>query len=173
MRRLRVLTIISLLGSLAGTGWVYAEQKSRSRAGTLTAQDRAEIQDLYARYNQGCDFSDMDMFMSIWADDAVFKSSPTSQEIVGRKALEEWRAKANADRIKANSPPRRHWNSSLIVTPTPEGAKGRNYWLLMNVSGKQPVIYGSGYHDDTFVRTANGWRIKTRLDHNDPEPEAR
>lgn len=38
----------------------------------------------------------------------------------------------------------------------------------MDVSGKEPRIYGSGYHDDTFVKTANGWRIKTRSDHNDP-----
>jgi hypothetical protein len=165
--------VIALLGSLAGAGWAYAQQKNSSRATTLTVQDRAEIQELYARYNQGSDFSDMAMFMSIWADDAVFKSSPTSQEIVGRKALEEWRAKANADRIKANSPPRRHWNSSLVLTPTPEGAKGRNYYVLMDVSGKEPRIYGSGYHDDTFAKTANGWRIKTRLDHNDPEPAAR
>ena len=173
MRRLRVLMIVSLFGSLAGVAWAYAQQNSSSRTGALTAQDRADIQDLYARYNQGSDFSDMAMFMSIWADDAVFKTSPTSQEIVGRKALEEWRANLNSNRQKTNSPPRRHWNSSLVLTPTPESTKGRNYWVLMDVSGKQPVVYASGYHDDTFVKTAAGWRIKTRVDHNDPEPAER
>jgi len=167
MPGMRRLTIVALLASLMLAGWVYAQQKSSPRGGTLTAQDRDEIAELYARYNQGTDFDDVPMFMSIWADDVVFKASP-KLELVGLKALEEWRTTANANRKKANSPPRRHWNSSLILTPTAEGAKGRNYWLLMDVSGKEPRIFASGYHDDTFVKTPNGWRIKTRTDHNDP-----
>jgi len=167
MRRASILAVITLIGSVAVAGWVYAQQRSSSRSGTLTAQDRDEIQELYARYNQGSDFDDVAMFMSIWSDDAVFKPSP-KLELTGRKALEEWRTTANANRRKSNAPPRRHWNSSLILTPTPEGAKGRNYWLLMDVSGKEPRIYASGYSDDTFVKTASGWRIKVRMDHNDP-----
>ena len=166
MRRLSTLTVITLVGCFAVAGLVYAQQRN-SRTGTLTAQDRDDIEELYARYNQGSDFDDVPMFLSIWADDAVFRPSP-KLELKGRKALEEWRTTLNANRKKTNAPPRRHWNSSLIITPTAEGAKGLNYFLLMDVSGKEPRIYASGLHDDTFVKTANGWRIKTRLDRNDP-----
>ena len=166
MRKLSTSALITLIGCVAIAGWVYAQQRS-PRAGTLTAQDRDEIQELQARYNQGTDFDDVAMFMSVWTDDAVFKAGP-KLELAGRKALEEWRTTANAGRKKSNAPPRRHFNSSLIITPTPEGAKGRVYWFLMDVSGKEPRIYGSGYSDDTFVKASNGWRIKTRVDHNDP-----
>ena len=164
MRRRRLLAIAALLGTLALGGLVYGQSQ---RTQTLTAQDRAEIQELSARYNQGTDFADMALFMSIWADDAVFKASAKLQ-LVGRKAIEEWRAGANESRRKANAPPRRHFNSSLIITPTADGAKGRIYWVLMDVSGKEPRIYASGYSDDTFVKTSGGWRIRTRVDHNDP-----
>jgi hypothetical protein len=167
MRKVSASAVITLIGCVAVAGWVYAQQRTGARTGTLTAQDRDAIEELYARYNQGSDFDDVAMFMTIWADDAVFKPSP-KLELKGRKALEEWRTTANAGRKKSNAPPRRHFNSSLIITPTAEGAKGRNYYFLMDVSGKEPRIYGSGYHDDTFVRTANGWRIQTRMDHNDP-----
>jgi hypothetical protein len=167
MRRSSPLLVVTLIGCFAAAGWVYAQQRSSSRAGTLTAQDRDEIQELYARYNQGTDFDDVATFMSIWTDDAVFKPSP-KLEFTGRKAIEDWRTTANAARKKSNAPPRRHFNSSLIITPTPEGARGRNYFLLMDVGGKEPRIYASGIHDDTFVKTASGWRIKMRVDHNDP-----
>ena len=166
MRKERMSFGIVLACCLVSAGWLSAQQRS-SRTGTLTAQDRAEIQELCARYDQGSDFSDMAMFSFIWADDAVFKAS-AKLELVGRKAIEEWRRNANEGRKKANAPPRRHFNSSLVITPTAEGAKGRSYWVLMDVSGKEPRLYASGYSDDTYVKTPDGWRIKMRVDHNDP-----
>ena len=33
---------------------------------------------------------------------------------------------------------------------------------MIDVSSRPSVIAGHGYFDDTFVRTADGWRIKTR-----------
>ena len=169
MQNIRILAVICVLGWLAGVVSVHAQENPS--AATLTAQDSFEIEQLYARYNQGSDFADSAMFLSIFTEDAVFRLRP-GLEIVGLKALAEWDAERTANRKKANSPPRRHWNSSLVLTPTPEGAKGRNYWLLMDVSGDQPRIYASGYHDDTFVKTADGWRIKIREEHDDPEPTA-
>ena len=169
MQNIRILAVICVLGWLAGVVSVHAQENPS--AATLTAQDSFEIEQLYARYNQGSDFADSAMFLSIFTEDAVFRLRP-GLEIVGLKALAAWDAERTANRKKANSPPRRHWNSSLVLTPTPEGAKGRNYWLLMDVSGDQPRIYASGYHDDTFVKTPDGWRIKVRRDHGDREPTA-
>jgi hypothetical protein len=111
----------------------------------------------------------MALYLSAFADDAAYKLA-NGDQVTGKKALAEWRAKLNADRIKANSPPRRHWTSSVLVTPTPDGAKGRDYYFHIDVSAKPRVIYASGYHDDTFVKTADGWRIKLREDHPDPAP---
>src|SRR3989442_15799925 len=134
MRKLSTSALITLIGCVAIAGWVYAQQRS-PRAGTLTAQDRDEIQELQARYNQGTDFDDVAMFMSVWTDDAVFKAGP-KLELVGRKALEGRRTTPNAGRKKPNPPPRGHFKSSRIITPTPEGAKGPGYWFLLGWGGK-------------------------------------
>jgi SnoaL-like protein len=162
MSRLRTFTAVGFVCLLITSGWVYAQQNSTSPPAALTAQDYADIQLLYARYNQGSDFADTEMWMSIWTDDAVFKPSAT-QTITGNKALAEFRAARNA----ARGPQRRHSNSSLVLSPTPGGANGRAYFLLLDTSGKQPVMVSAGYYDDTFVKSAKGWRLKTRTLHND------
>lgn len=164
----RAILVLGLVGVLVGGGWVYAQQRGSSRAATLSPQDYVDIQSLYAKYNQGSDFSDTAMWMSIWADDAVFK--PGGQAITGTKALAEFRASRNAAAAKGGQ--RRHSNSSIVLTPTPEGATGRAYFTLLDTSSKQPVLAAAGYYDDTFVKTDKGWVIKTRTLHFDPPPAA-
>ena len=48
------------------------------------------------------------------------------------------------------------------MRPPAGGAKGRGYWLLMNVAEREPFPVVSGDYTDTFVKTADGWRITTR-----------
>ena len=168
MVRLRTFTTLGLLCVLVTSGWVYAQQKGGSRHATLTAQDNADIQLLYARYNQGSDFGDTEMWMSIWTDDAVFKPSP-KQTLTGTKELAEFRAARNAARNAATGSQARHWNSSLVLSPTPGGASARAYFLVLNTTtGKQPVTMLAGYYDDTFVKSDKGWRLKTRTLISDP-----
>ncbi len=59
MRNWRLLVAIVLIGALAGVGWVYAQ--GRGGSDTLTGQDIAEIERLYARYSQGLDFQDEEL----------------------------------------------------------------------------------------------------------------
>ena len=70
MRNWRLLVAIALIGAIAGVGWVYAQ--GRGSSNTFTGQDIAEIEQLYARYTQGLDFQDEELYLSAWADDAVF-----------------------------------------------------------------------------------------------------
>ena len=55
-----------------------------------------------------------------------------------------------------------HWNSGWVITPTSGGAKGRLYYLRVNVSTGRPVVGGSGHYEDVYVKTSDGWRIKER-----------
>ena len=68
MRNWRLLVAIALI-AIVGASWVYAQGRGANR---LTGQDIAEIERLYARYNQGLDFQDEELYLSAWADDAVF-----------------------------------------------------------------------------------------------------
>ena len=53
-------------------------------------------------------------------------------------------------------------NVEVEITPTADGARGRGYWMVIDVLSHPPAIAAHAYWDDTFVKTANGWRIKTR-----------
>ena len=162
MRRLRVVIAITVVGVMAGIGWTLAQEGGGAPA--LSGQDHAEIMRLYGMYNQGSDFRDAELFVSAFADDAVFRTGP-NQEVVGRAALLAQRAERYQGQTGDNG--RRHYNSSFVITPTAEGAKGRAYWTLMDVSGDQTIPVVSGYYDDVFVETSDGWKIKTRTLHRD------
>ena len=54
-----------------------------------------------------------------------------------------------------------HIMTNLVVTPTAEGASGRLYLLQMDIKGPGTIERHGGY-EDVYVKTPNGWRIKSR-----------
>ena len=151
----RLLVAIALIGAIGGVGWVYAQ--GRGGSNTLTGQDIAEIERLYARYNQGLDFQDEELYLSAWADDAVFTTGG-GEAWSGREGLRaRFRQRPGAEGVTIT-----HNNTSILVEATDEGAKGRGYWIVIDNSEAPPRIAGHGHYFDTFVRTSEGWRIKTR-----------
>ncbi len=166
MRKAHVLLVAVLLG-VVGVGWVYAQQGTSA---TLTAQDHVEIGQLYAQINHGGDFRDADLWLSAFTDDAVFTIAiGPGQEIVGKEALTEWRH--GSFRGQSGDSKVRHWDGPPRLTPTARGVtSGRSYLLVYDVSGKQATISSSGYHDDVFMKTADGWRVKSRKVSFDAPP---
>ncbi len=65
MQKWRVFVGIVLVGAVGGASWIYAQ--GRGGPNRLTGADIAEIQQLYARYNQGYDFQDEELYLSAWA----------------------------------------------------------------------------------------------------------
>ncbi len=164
MRRLGLMATVALLGFVVGAVWVSAQQ----RTGTLTGQDYDEIEQLYARYNQGVDLRNAEMWLGVFAEDGIFQFRDEKYE--GQAELAEYRARTFAR--TAGGPEIRHWNGSIVITPTPEGAEGRAYWIMLDVSSAVPTEVASGHYDDVFVKTPDGWRIKVRTGYSDPSPVA-
>ena len=155
MKNSRMLTALLLIGILAGVSWVYAQ--GRGGEPRLTGADIAEIERLYARYNQGLDFQDEELYLSAWADDAVFTTGG-GEVWTGREGLRQrFRQKPGAEGVTIT-----HNNTSILVEATEDGAKGRGYWIVLDTSEPQPKILVHGHYIDTFARTSEGWRIKTR-----------
>ena len=164
MERFRATTILILLGGLAAGGWLYAQ--GGETAMTLTGADIAEIEQLYAQYNQGADFEDAELYLGIYTDDAVF-TTRDRRVFVGKGARQPGTDGTLVEYVKglfdeARSNNLTHNNTSILITPTADGAKGRAYWTVINVLAHPPTIGAHAYWDDTFVKTADGWRIKTR-----------
>jgi len=124
----------------------------------LTALDYAEIEALYARYNQGSDFRDTGLFLSAFAEDAIMTRD--GGDIAGMEALRADRARRYQG--MTGDVGRRHYNGSFLLTSTKDGATARTYYLLLDVTTRPPTMVASGYYQDVFTRTAAGWRIKHR-----------
>jgi len=163
MRSMRMLFAVVALLALVG-GWAAAQPGSAAPP-ALTGQDYEEIKALYARYNQGSDFRDAELFVSAFADDAVM-IRPGGAKIEGMVALRAERAERYEGQTGDNG--RRHMNASHVITATPSGAKGRAYYVLLDVTTRPPTMTASGYYEDEFVRTGQGWKIKRRVLHSDP-----
>ena len=54
-----------------------------------------------------------------------------------------------------------HIMTNLVVAPTAEGATGRLYLLQMDIKGPGTIERHGGY-EDVYMRTKDGWRIKSR-----------
>ena len=133
------------------------------QAGTLTTQDYIDIEQLYAQYNQAIDVGDA----KGWA--ATFTADGAFNKFVGKDALEGF---INQWREKMNGANRRHWNTNLRIVGSPEGANASVYLMLVDVSTKPISIIMTGTYTDTLVKTAEGWRFKTRTTHSDAPPAA-
>jgi hypothetical protein len=48
-----------------------------------------------------------------------------------------------------------------VITPTADGATGRVYLLMLGMTGPNSLERQGGY-EDVYVKTAGGWRIKSR-----------
>ena len=163
MKTRHLLVAIALVGAGVAIGWIAAPGGVAAADGSLTAQDYAEIEQLYWRYNHAADFRDGEQFVSVFADDAEFSTG--QQTYRGKEELLAWRVERHAGQTGDSR--RRHWNNGWRILPTADGAEARVYWILVDVSGGQPNTVASGYYDDTYVKTADGWRIRSRKANSD------
>jgi len=164
---------------------VQARQKAASssaKATVLTAQDYIEIQQLAARYayaidkctNSGYDYADL------YTPDGVFSIAdengvPGTARFEGRDRLAEAAGGGKGGCIDPKTAPERYSMSHIVanhvITPTAEGATGKSYLLVVGFgdpmakeTARQPVrAYAWGGYDDVYVRTAQGWRFKSRV----------
>jgi hypothetical protein len=135
-----------------------------AQAANLTPQDMAEIQTLYAKYNQVLDAGKAEAWADTFTPDGVFNKTN-----VGRDALITF-AKGFYDQGGGK---RRHWNTNLVLTGTAEGADGSVYLMLWDVGQRPASIIVTGIYEDKLVKTKDGWRFKTRLVNPDaPRPAA-
>ena len=159
MRTRNLVAAVVLVGVGVAIGWISAPGDVAAADGTLTARDYAEIEQLYWRYNHGGDFRDSELWLSAFADDAVF-TVVGGRTLRGMDELEAMRVERDAGHGDRG---RRHWNNGWRIVPTSEGAAARVYWIVVDVGTGTPVTDRSGYYDDKYVRTADGWRIKERV----------
>jgi hypothetical protein len=152
MRHVAGIVLALVVGTVDG---VFAQGGA---AGTLTALDYVEIQQLYARYNYAIDSGDVEAYVALYTPDGSFNTYE------GHEGLRTFMKNRRGGT-------RRHWNTNLVITPSPEGATGAVYLMFVDVGTKPPTVTGAGKYEDLLVKTPQGWRFKKRRTLPDPAPE--
>jgi hypothetical protein len=126
--------------------------------------DRIEIQQLVARYGYALDTGADNgyAYADLFAPDGVF---------VGMNQGEKGRAYRGRDTLAALARGGKrgphyvsHFITNLLIEPSPEGAIGRQYAVILEIGeGQAPSsITHGGHYEDVYVKTPAGWRFKSR-----------
>jgi SnoaL-like domain len=154
------LTGLALAAALAAAALTpMTAHTEASAAQKLTADDYIEIQQLYANCAHALDKGEGERFASTFVLDGEF----TGGRGPGRGS--EVRNPIKGDELSAmgRRGGSRHFNANLVITPTPEGAKGSVYLLLFNARNIPATIVETAIYEDTLVKTPQGWRFKKRV----------
>lgn len=121
-------------------------------AAELTAADYTAIQQLYARYNATIDRGDAAGWANTFVPDGTFMNNKGTEAL--KSFVNTWRAGQGASQ--------RHFSADLVITPSAEGATGNVSTILVNLATSPASISGYVTYTDTLVKTADGWRFKSR-----------
>src|SRR6185503_20789430 len=85
-------------------------------------------------------------YASLFTPDASFNTTTGHEGL--KKMIKGFHAS-----LQKNGWSSRHTYTGLVITPSPEGAKGTVYLLTFNVSAKPPFVDHSGVYEDWLVKT--------------------
>lgn len=123
-------------------------------------EDRDAIRELIARYAHGLDLPDRDAFVSVWAQDAVYKVDPPFGETVGLEAIGA--AWAGFQRLF----PYTYHHTMNVVIDGPHGdhASAVSFALVTGADRGGVAWTASCTYFDDFARIDGQWLFTRRYD---------
>ena len=143
-----------------------------AQSGALSALDYQEITQLINRYAYGIDTCANNGYdyANVFTSDGTFidRNSDAGFAAGGRVLAQGREALAalvgGGSRGCATKLVWTDWSHLMLnheITPSADGATGRIYLVQLGMEGPGSVARHGGY-EDVYVRTAEGWRIKSR-----------
>ena len=173
------LITLSLIGILS---YAFAGTNNSSYG-----EDRAQIENLQARYMFALDFGDLDTFVTTFAEDGVLDIIGMKWQ--GRKNIKEGLGKMmppaggrapeaqNASESKDKKPlyraTGRHNISNIVIKIDGDKAVGRAYWFHMgnNNPERKAQLDSYGYYEDEMVKVNGEWLFSKRRIYNEQMAE--
>jgi hypothetical protein len=179
----------------AGPQWLSAPPAMTESApegttqGGLTAQDYAEIQQLYARYTYAFDggVGNGKDWADLFTEDGFHVNPAQGEYVKGSQSLAEFSRGAmtfnngfvlmrSLTGTTKNPMLIGHILANIMLEPTTEGVVSKLYRITatMGTGGRANTLRPGGIYYDLLVKTAGGWRYKEKwyLRDNVPIPEA-
>ena len=148
---------------------VIVERQRTGTPTTLTAIDYLEIQRLVASYGHALDNGLAQI------DNGPAYAGLFTPDGVAFRRLKGFEPLAAIARAQPHGPSyARHMLMNVTIAPSPEGATGEQYLVVIDPpeGGKPGRLFLGGHYEDIYVKTAEGWRYKSRTLFNaNPGPE--
>ena len=171
-RKFFVTIVLSACFGAAVALWIDQPKALAAKAPAFTALDYQEIIQLTNRYAYGIDTCSNDGYdyADVFTPDGVFVDRNSDEGFrQGGRVLAKGRDKlaelvgggSRGCKTKLVWTDWSHIMANQVITPTAEGATGRIYLLQLGVNGPGSMERHGGY-EDVYVKTASGWRIKSR-----------
>jgi hypothetical protein len=139
------------------------------------ADDRAEIENLQARYMFAMDSDDADAYAGTFAPDGTLDSAGGVE--VGRQAIHDFIVKKKqredtrfaADKSGKWQPRMHHFINNLVLDIHGDTATGRAYWTEVNNmnNDRKAVLDAFGSYEDQMVKIDGHWFFKSRKIYNE------
>jgi ketosteroid isomerase-like protein len=125
-------------------------------------EDERQVRNLIARLAHLADYGDLDEYMTLYTDDAVWEWTDVRNE--GAAAIRADRVARRASGGQGPGTHTRHVNTTLWVdVDGSDTATAHSYWLYVHDGdGSEPAVRSLGRYHDTFSRTPTGWKLAHR-----------
>ena len=136
---------------------------------TSVADADAQIRSVLARIAQLADTGDLDEYVTLFADDAVWAmpdnpslGMPASE----KRGIADIRAGAEqrrADGVQGPGTNTRHvLTTTAVFVESDDRATARSYFMFYGDTVTQPTLRNMGQYDDVLVRGERGWQLAHR-----------
>jgi hypothetical protein len=146
-----------------------ASSYAQARPVSNYAEDRAEIEDLQARYLFALDFHDPDLYVSTFTEDGVLDYG--SGEVKGRQAIKNVIAGMPSPKPVAGkrAGAARHNISNIVIKVEGDKAFGRLYWFHYSNDNpdRRGVFDGFGHYEDELAKVNGKWLFTKRKIYNE------
>jgi 3-phenylpropionate/cinnamic acid dioxygenase small subunit len=134
----------------------------------MTSAD-AEIRTLLARIAQVADSGDLDEYVALFTDDAVWAmpDNPvlglTANEKRGTGEIRAGVEERRAGGVQGPGSGTRHvLTTTAVFVESDKRATARSYFQFYGDTTSQPVLRNVGQYDDVLVRGEHGWQLAHR-----------
>ena len=138
------------------------------------ADDRAQIEDLQARYMFALDWQDAAAYAATFTEDGELDwamgvargRAAIRDEVTGMRAAFARREAVDAPRRPARL---RHFITNVTLRIEGDQATGNAYWLELNndVRDRWPYVGGYGHYDDVLRKVDGEWLFARRKIYNE------
>ncbi len=132
-------------------------------------QDRLVISEMLAQYSYRWDSKDSSGFADLFTLDAVMErwregTLVESSRVVGKEAIHQYAKLSHEGRL-ADRQTRHHFSGLVFLELTSQTAVTENMALITHqiAEAQAAFIASSGIYRNSWVKTADGWRIRKRV----------